>query len=95
MIQRPQDRFIPKHDITKGAPSCHKCGKEMKLVGENETTWQWGCQPCQFAHVFSKPQSQAAAQHTVMQGRMENHRRMLKAYDSRPKFFLLGGSKQK
>lgn len=89
---QPQDRLIPKHDISKSPPPCPQCHKEMKLVGEAETNWQFGCERCQFAHVFTKPQAEAAAKHQVQQGRRENQERMYRAYDARKKYFI-GGSK--
>jgi hypothetical protein len=90
-VQREQ-RFIPKHNIEKGPPSCHKCHEPMKLLRETTSHWEFGCERCQHAHVFTKPQSQAAAQYHVQQGRREQAQRMKKAYESRTKYFL-GGSR--
>lgn len=90
---KSQDRLIPKHDISKSPPPCPKCHEEMKLVGEGQDNWQFGCERCQFAHVFTKPQATAAAQHQVSEGRKQQAERMHKAYDSRTKYFVLGGSK--
>ena len=90
---KPQSRLIPKHDISKSPPPCPKCHDAMKLLRETETHWEFGCERDQFAHVFTKPQATAAAQHQVNEGRRQQAERMHRAYDSRTKYFVLGGSK--
>lgn len=89
----PQSRLIPKHDISKSPPPCPKCYEEMRLLRETPTHWEFGCERDQFAHVFTKPQAMAAAQHRVLEGRREQAQKLRQAYDSRIKYFPLGGSK--
>lgn len=85
-----QDRLIPKCDQEK-IPNCQKCGKQMRVIGESETHWTFGCEPCQCAHVFSKPQTAAAAKYRAQIERTAQTQQRIKEHGSRKKFFLLGG----
>ena len=89
-LQPQQGRLVAKSD-PNCIPNCQRCGREMKLIGESEHNWQWGCEPCGCARVFSKPQAQAAAQYRAQLERQLQHQQRVRAHDSRTKYFLQGG----
>ena len=86
-----RDRLVPKQSfehVTNG----QRCGKKMQLVGEGDDNWQFGCEPCGCAHVFSKPRARAAAQYRAQLERQAETQARRRQHDSRPKFFMLGGN---
>lgn len=91
-MQPQSERLVPKADQTK-APNCQKCGHPMKVVGEGDTYWTFGCEPCQCAHVFTKPQAKDAAKYRVQMDRLARAQEAKRKFESRTKYFVLGGSK--
>src|SRR5262249_59021048 len=83
-------RLVPRQDPTH-VPACQRCTRPMTLVGESDSSWQWGCYPCGCAHVFSKPRAVAAARYRVQMERAAEHARRIRQRESRIKDFLLGG----
>jgi len=83
-------RLVPRQDPSH-VPNCQKCGKAMSLVGESDSTWQWGCYACGCAHVFSKPRAVAAAKYRAEMERLAERERRIRQHNSRPRYFLLGG----
>lgn len=70
-------------------PLCPRCHRSMLLLAEEDTNWQFGCDTCKIAHVFTKPQSKGLAKEQVKEQRADNWRKQLRALESRPKYFDL------
>lgn len=70
-------------------PRCKNCGAEMVLLADDPESWQFGCHPCKFAHVFSKPRAREAARYRVAVERRAERELLRQRFESRPKYFLM------
>lgn len=81
-------RLVPRQSKER-IPNCQRCGQPMSLLAESDWNWQFGCYACGCAHVFSKPQAEAAAKYRAQMERQAELTRRVRQHNSRPKYFLL------
>lgn len=74
-------------------PLCPRCKRNMKLMRETDNWWEMACEPCQMAHVMTKPRSKNYAKVEVGKQRKDEMIKRQRALGARPKYFLPIGGK--
>jgi hypothetical protein len=76
------------------APWCHwpQCGKQMFLLGENESFWMFAC-GCGTTRALTKPSQRAASLYAAYENSAEQERQRQRYLASRPSYsFSKGGN---
>lgn len=77
------------------APRCPNCKRILELARETDNWYEFGCYPCKFGQVIVKPSAANAAKARIRLERLAKLQRREQAIAGRPKYFDLGGSRDR